>query len=101
MVQTDMHEMGIAASVWGYVAHEMESRPGNRLVKVGLRIGEFAGLDTESLRFCFEVVGKQFAPSPVALDIIWCRARDGQGGDELDIAWLELDDDNPEQELAP
>ena len=50
--------MGIASSVLEAVDKELQLYPGHRAAKVGLRIGEFAGVDTESLRFCFEAIVK-------------------------------------------
>jgi hydrogenase nickel incorporation protein HypA/HybF len=63
-----MHEMGIATSVLDAARKEAERHPGSRVLKVGVRIGEWSGVDPESLRFCFEaiVVGCEGAP---ALDI--------------------------------
>ncbi len=51
-----MHEMGIANSVLEAVRQEAAPYPGKRATRVGLRIGEWAGVDTESLRFCLEVL---------------------------------------------
>ena len=63
-----MHEMGIATSVFEAAQKEAERHPGSKLLKVGLRIGEWSGVDTESLRFCFEalVLGSE---NPPLLDI--------------------------------
>jgi hydrogenase nickel incorporation protein HypA/HybF len=63
-----MHEMGIATSVVDAAQKEAQRHPGSKLVKVGLRIGEWSGVDPESLRFCFEslVLGSE---NPPALDI--------------------------------
>lgn len=88
-----MHEMGIAASVLKAVSTELERYAGRRAVKVGVRIGEFAGIDTESLRFCFEVISQSERGPRIDLDLIWCRAADGCTGEELDLAYLELEDD--------
>lgn len=88
-----MHEMGIAASVLEAVGKELERYPGRRAVKVGLRIGEFAGVDTESLRFCFEVISKSSNLAPIELDAQWCKAGNGRTGEELDLSYLELEDD--------
>lgn len=88
-----MHEMGIAASVLEAVGKELERYPGRRAAKVGLHIGEFAGVDTESLRFCFEVLAKNSDLGAIELDLKWCRAEHGSSGEELDLAYLELEDD--------
>jgi hydrogenase nickel incorporation protein HypA/HybF len=82
-----MHEMGIASSVIEAVRGEIARHPGARASKVGLRLGEWSGVDVESLRFCLEVLVKGTELEPLALDIDF-RPR----GSELDIAYLELDD---------
>ena len=57
-----MHEMGIASSVLEAVHKELRLYPGQRAGQSRIRIGEFAGVDAESLRFCFEVlVGPELA----------------------------------------
>jgi Hydrogenase/urease nickel incorporation, metallochaperone, hypA len=93
-----MHEMGIASAVLEAVHKELHLYPGYRAAKVGLRIGEHAGVDTESLRFCFEALVKGTELEPLELEIEWCSAQDGRRpegkfrGDELDLAYLELKD---------
>lgn len=87
-----MHEMGIACSILEAVGKELRLYPEQRASKVALRIGEFAGVDTESLRFCFEAIAKESAFAPLELEIEWCRVEDGRRGDELELAYLELDD---------
>jgi Zn finger protein HypA/HybF involved in hydrogenase expression len=87
-----MHEMGIASSILEAVSVETLRYPGQRATKVGVVIGEFAGVDTESLRFCFEVLTKTQEPPPLELDITWQT-----GTDELKLAYLELDEVTDEQ----
>ncbi|HYA15944.1 MAG TPA: hydrogenase maturation nickel metallochaperone HypA [Bryobacteraceae bacterium] len=82
-----MHEMGIAASVLEAVGKELTRYPGRRAVKVGLRIGELAGVDAESVRFCFDVIVKDSALAPLELSI------EPAAGDELDFAYLELEEE--------
>ena len=57
--------MGIATSVMDAAQKEAERHPGSKLLKVGLRIGEWSGVDPDSLRFCFEalVLGSENPPS--------------------------------------
>ena len=89
-----MHEMGIAASVLEAVQKELLRYPGRRAAKVGLRIGQLAGVDGESVRFCFDVMvnGSAFAPLELAIE---------PGlSDELDFAYLELDDCNVAEGIA-
>jgi hydrogenase nickel incorporation protein HypA/HybF len=91
-----MHEMGIASSVLDAVGKEVRRYPGRRASKVGLRIGEFAGVDCESLRFCFEALVKGTEWDPLTLDIDWRRAsKANDRADELDLAFMEL------EEIAP
>lgn len=87
-----MHEMGIAGSVLEAVHQELQKYPRHRATKVALRIGEFAGVDPDSLQFCFEALVKGTPLEPLELEIEWCRLTDGRRGDELELAHLELDD---------
>jgi len=82
-----MHEMGIASSVLEAVHQELHRYPGRRAAKVALRVGEFAGVDRESLQFCFEALVKGSEFEPLELEIDW-----RPGGDQLDFAYLELED---------
>lgn len=83
-----MHEMGIACSILEAVEKELLRYPGCRATKVGVRIGEFAGVDGESLRFCFDAIVKDSAHDPLELGI------EALQGDELDLGWIELDEVN-------
>ena len=82
-----MHEMGIASSILEAVEKECLLHPGHRAVKVGVVIGEYAGVDTESLRFCFEALSKDFKPAPLQLDIAWRVA-----SDQLLFQYLEMEE---------
>jgi Hydrogenase/urease nickel incorporation, metallochaperone, hypA len=81
-----MHEMGVASSILEAAWKEARLYPGHRPAKVGVLIGAYAGVDTESLRFCFEVLAKDHQP-PIELDITW-RA----DSDALDLAFLEMEE---------
>ncbi len=87
-----MHEMGIANSVLEAIHQELHGYPGQRAAKVALRVGEFAGVDPDSLKFCFEALVKGTEFDPLELEIQWCTGEGGLGGDELDLAYLELED---------
>jgi hydrogenase nickel incorporation protein HypA/HybF len=114
-----MHEMGIANSVIEAVKAEAESRPGMRVAKVGLRIGELSGVNPEALRFCFEALVKETDFEGAALEIEFrpqrhrcpACAREFEvesydtkcpacgepatlffGGTELDLAYVELEE---------
>ena len=78
--------MGIASSILEAVEKEMERYPGHRAAKVGVRIREFAGLDSESLRFCFDAIVKGLPIAPLELAI------EKTAGDELDLSSLELEE---------
>jgi len=82
-----MHEMGIASSILEAVRKEQRRYPGCRPVRVAVRIGEFSGVSTDSLQFCFEAIVRDTPEEALELSL------EPAGGDELDIAWLELDDD--------
>jgi Zn finger protein HypA/HybF involved in hydrogenase expression len=82
-----MHEMGIASSVLDAVHKVVDQHPGSYPSKVGLRIGEWAGVDLESLRFCFEALAPAEGFSSLKLEIEY-RPR----GPELDIAYVELEE---------
>ena len=73
-------------SVLDAVRTEVRLRPGTRAVTVGLRIGALAGVDPESLRFGFDALVKDSDLEPLGLQIT------SAGGDELDIAYLELEE---------
>ena len=51
-----MHEVGIANAVIEAACKEAERRPGTRLVRVGVRIGELAAVDNDALRFSFDAL---------------------------------------------
>lgn len=85
-----MHEMGVANSILEAVHRELTRYPGQRAVKLGVRIGEFAGVDPESLRFCFDALVKGSEFEPLELSIDW-----RPGAEDLDLAYLELDDRAP------
>ncbi len=117
-----MHELGIATSILEAVQKEAATRPQTRFVKVVVRIGELAGVDFESLNFGWEAITRDTEWDSLKLDVEakdWVnrcgkcehefRVRDYQtacpkcgdpatkliSGDELDIAFIEV------EELAP
>jgi len=114
-----MHEMGIANSVMESVRIEAQRFPGRHIAKVGVRIGELAGVDPEAMRFCFEALVRGSDLEPLELDIDYrprrqecqscgrcfvarpedlaCPKCGGLtsrliGGDELELAYLEVED---------
>jgi len=67
--------MGIANSILEGVAKELRRRPGNRAVKVGVRIGELAGVDPDALSFAFEALTVDTDFAGLAIDIEYVRPR--------------------------
>jgi hydrogenase nickel incorporation protein HypA/HybF len=113
-----MHELSIAESLLDAVRAEARKHPSGRVTRVGLRVGELAAVDPESLRFSFELLSRESELHPLELEIEFLRRRyrcpqcgeefspnDWQitcrrcgvngvfaGGDELEIAYLELEE---------
>ena len=78
--------MGIASSILEAADTETLRYPGRWPAKIAVTIGEYAGVDTESLRFCFEVLARDRTPAPT-LEIDWRT-----GTDELQLAYLEMEE---------
>ncbi len=114
-----MHELSIAESILKRVKAEAVRHPGARFTRVGVRIGEVSGIDVDALSFGFEMLVKDTDWQRVALEIERCprvqrctackhefTAKDSDtrcpmcgeqftlciGGDELDIAFIEVED---------
>jgi len=114
-----MHELGIAASILDCVDREAERHPGQHISKVGVKIGELAGVDADALQFGFEVLVKDTEREPLALEVEFvprvqrCSKCEHEfrmtdfdprcplcgdfattcvSGEELDIAYMELDE---------
>ncbi len=114
-----MHEMGIASSVLDAARKEAAKRPGAYVLKIGLRIGEWAGVDPESLRFCFDALVSNEGAQPPSLEIEFLKRQnrcprcgstfalerfqiecprcgaevtEPVSGDELELAFVELEE---------
>ncbi len=114
-----MHELGIARAILDAVRSEAEKRPGVHVTKVGVRIGALSGVEPEALSFGFSVLVQGTDLEPLALviepvprrqrcpacdltfevveDKLACpRCASGEtllaGGEELDLAYLEVED---------
>lgn len=114
-----MHELSIATSILDVVAKEAERRPKSKVVKVGVRIGELASIDCDALTFGWEVITKDTNWDGLSLEIEHVPLRQrctdcGHefaapdfmtacpkcanlmtvtiAGDELDIAYLEVEE---------
>ena len=53
-----MHEMSIAQSLLDIILQESGNHQVNRVVSVALRVGELSSVETESLRFCFDLIAQ-------------------------------------------
>ena len=114
-----MHELSIANSILDAVRAEAVRRPGARLVKVGVRVGELSGIQPDALSFSFEALVRGSNLEPLALEIEDCPRRQrcpecgrefevhdfdtacpacGEvrtrciSGDELDLAYIEIEE---------
>ena len=114
-----MHELGIATSILESVQSAARRNPGVRITKVGVKVGELAGVDVDALQFGFECIVKDSEWEPLVLEVESiprvqrcpkCQhefrmtdydpqcPRCGEfatqciGGEELDIAYMEVDE---------
>lgn len=81
-----MHEMGIANSILEAVTRELSRYPGARGTKVGVRIGELAAIDPESLRFCFDALARDTSLEGLELETEFCPRRQ-----RCDVCSIEFD----------
>lgn len=81
-----MHEVGIAAGILDAVGTEIAAYRPARAVKVGVRIGPLAGIDPDSLAFCFDalVKGSEWEPLELAIE--------PADADALEFAYLESEE---------
>jgi hydrogenase nickel incorporation protein HypA/HybF len=84
-----MHEMGIAESVLDIVRQYVPEPRGQLVRRVTVRVGEFAGVQVESLRFCFEAIVAETPYPAASLAIEWVPA-----SNEMSVSELELDDED-------
>ena len=114
-----MHEMGIANSILEAVRTEAQRFPHGHICKVGVRIGELAGVDPDSMSFCFGALVCDSDLAPLAIEIEYCARRhrcracqtifpapmegarcpacggtdsEFAAGDELELSYLEVED---------
>ncbi len=114
-----MHEVGIANEILRVGQIEAARRPRARLVAVKVRIGVLAGVDSDALRFAWEVLSQPVEGAAPRLDIEVmprhnrCEACGGEffsdmlgencpscssrnshllGGDELQLASVEVEE---------
>jgi len=64
-----MHELGIASSILDCVQAEARRHPKAHITKVGVKIGELAGVDVDCLQFGFEAIVKGTDWEPLVLEV--------------------------------
>jgi hydrogenase nickel incorporation protein HypA/HybF len=64
-----MHELSIVSSVLDQLDDWKKQHGGRQISKVGLRVGELAGVDVDCLRFGFECVVQDTEWASLALEI--------------------------------
>jgi len=114
-----MHELSIAESIVDAVGRHEAVRGGRRVSRIGIRVGDTSGVNAEALAFCFDIAtrgtflegaaldlervpvvfrcegcGREFEPVDFDPRCPGCGAARGRlaGGDELALAYLELED---------
>lgn len=84
-----MHELSIAEALLSTLALESRRR-GAAIEAVGLRVGEYSGVEPESLRFCFDAVAAAVLGAAPRLEI-----EHPERSTDLQIAWIDLAEDTP------
>lgn len=64
-----MHEIGIAYEILRASQAEAARQQGARLVRVAVRIGVLSGVDTDALRFAWDVLSQRKDGIPLPLDV--------------------------------
>lgn len=86
-----MHEIEIANSILEAVRAEVALHTGRVPVKVGVRIGEFAAIDPEALRFGFEALARGTEMESLQLEVEQCPVRYSCSPCNLDFAATQFD----------
>ncbi len=113
-----MHEMSIAMGIVEAIRAELASDSSRRLLRVGVAIGELAGVDRQSLAFCLDATfaeehwegvdavfsargvevrcrtcARQFQPPRDDFRCPDCQTADVEvlSGDAVEIEWLEVE----------
>lgn len=84
-----MHEMSLAMEVARLVEEQMTRHPG-RLLRVGVLVGDDAGVEPDNFQFCLEAVFQ--TPPFTGAETQLTRVP----GDVLRLDYLEVDDGRPD-----
>ena len=114
-----MHELGIAEATLDAVRKEATRHPHARVTRIGMRIGELAGIDSSALRFAFEAIvqgtdfesahleiescprsqrcldcARDFVVRDYDLQCPHCQSRRTEfiGGEEIDLEFVEVEE---------
>ena len=114
-----MHEIGIANAIIEAGQTEAARRKGSKLVRIGVRVGTLAGVDSDALRFAFTALTQGTDLDAVHFEIQSCPRRNQcldcacefesgiysdpcpncasqrtklVGGEELDLAYVEVEE---------
>ncbi len=70
-----MHELSIASAILERAKAASEENGGVRVTKVGLRIGEISGVETDALTFGLEALSKDTPLQGVLVEVEFCKRR--------------------------
>jgi Zn finger protein HypA/HybF involved in hydrogenase expression len=84
-----MHEMSIAMEVCRIAEQQVGATAMARVREIGLVVGRTSGVEPDSLRFCLDALldHPPFRGARCAFELT--------AGDDLRVAYLDLDDDDP------
>ena len=88
-----MHEMAIAEGILDIAREHAARERSARIMKIGLLIGEMAGVEEHALRFCFSslVHGTLAQDAELSIKRVPLVGRCGACGRELRVEYLEMD----------
>jgi Zn finger protein HypA/HybF involved in hydrogenase expression len=84
-----MHELSVAIEVCRMAEERLRPEELPRLRRIGLLVGADAGIEADNLEFCLEAL---LAAPPFGRAV---PAITRTAGDDLALAWLQVDDDGP------
>jgi Zn finger protein HypA/HybF involved in hydrogenase expression len=85
-----MHELSVALEVCRMAEARLRPEELRRLRQVGVLVGSDAGIEADNLEFCLEAL---LAAPPFGRAV---PAITRTAGDDLALAWLQVDDDGPD-----
>ena len=83
-----MHELSLALEVCRLAEHALP-QSGGRVLRVGVEVGDDAGVEVENFRFCLDALLSEAPFHGAVTELI--RAP----GEEFRLAWVEVEDGRP------